>query len=150
MREGRTRKDGDRRRGTNLVRDLMQQLATALLDALRAKDERPPAGGRMFENDTHVLSRRHHQPGVARAQLGEVRSRPNRFAQRNIGKEKAVLMARVDCFDHFGFERPEHCFASAGRGNLRKRGAPGAATDYAEPHAFTPAPRTFSALSSSG
>ena len=36
------------------------------------------------------------------------------------------------------------------RRDLRQRGAPGAAADDADVHAFTPAPRTFSALSSSG
>src|SRR5260370_26410420 len=59
-------------------------------------------------------------------------------------------MAVVDRLDDLRFERPQQGLLAAGRCDLRERGAPGAAADNADLHAFTPAPRTFSAASSSG
>ena len=59
-------------------------------------------------------------------------------------------MARVDRLDHFGLARPEQDLLAAGRRDLGERGAPGAGADDSDPHAFTPAPRAFSASGSSG
>src|SRR6478609_9073364 len=56
----------------------------------------------------------------------------------------------VDRADDFALTCPEQSFTITARRDLRERGPPGTAADDAEPHAFTPAPRTFSALSSSG
>src|SRR5206468_4428454 len=62
---------------------------------------------------------------------------------------------RIDGGHNVVLERPKQCLPTAGRRDLRQRGPPGAAADHAESeaiglHAFTPAPRTLSACSSSG
>src|SRR5689334_22840429 len=56
----------------------------------------------------------------------------------------------VDRADDFAFTCPEQSFTITARRDLRERGPPGTAADDPELHALTPAPRTFSALSSSG
>ena len=150
MREGRTREDGDRRRRGKPRSRPRAAACHSLLDALGAKHERPSPSAALFEHGAHMLCRRHHEPGVTRSPTRRGPRSPGSLRSAEYWEGKAVLMARVDRFDDFVFERPEHCFAAAGRRDLRERGAPGAAADNAEPHAFTPAPRTFSAFSSSG
>src|SRR6185369_11681545 len=66
------------------------------------------------------------------------------------GKVDAVLVVRVDRVDDVTLQRPDQALTPACGGDLRQRRAPGAAADDSDPHALTPAPRTFSALSSSG
>ena len=79
-------------------------------------------------------------------ELGKIGRRADRLVERDAGQEDGVLVAVVDRLDDLGLDRPQQGFAAAGRGDLRQRGAPGAAADDPELHAFTPAPRTFSAL----
>src|SRR3954468_10428334 len=58
-------------------------------------------------------------------------------------------MALIDGLDDLRLARPEQGLAALGR-DLRQRRPPGAGADHADPHAFTPAPRTRSASGSSG
>ena len=62
-------------------------------------------------------------------------------------------MIRIDGFGDFGLQRPQQSVPPRAGGDLGQRRSPGAAADHRQPldcHAFTPAPRTFSAASSSG
>ena len=62
-------------------------------------------------------------------------------------------MTRVDGLDDLWLARPEQDVAAAACSNLRQGGPPGTTADHSKPveaHAFTPAPRTFSASGSSG
>ncbi len=62
-------------------------------------------------------------------------------------------MTGIDRLDDLGLAGPQQDVASAARADLGQRGAPRPAADHAQPieaHAFTPAPRTFSASGSSG
>src|SRR6185503_17747466 len=61
-----------------------------------------------------------------------------------------VLVPFVDRLDYVGLQSPEKRLPPAVRRDLRKCGAPRAATNDAQLHAFTPAPRTLSARSSRG
>ena len=103
--------------------------------------------GRAREHGAHVLGRRDDQPGVA-ADRGRQRSAVARIAGSSglPVKIDGIFVDPVDRRDHLGLERPQQGFAAARRGDLGQRRAPGAAADHAELHAFTPAPRTFSAL----
>src|SRR5207244_12696442 len=90
---------------------------------------------------------------VALTGIGDVRRGPNRLVQSDAGKEERVFAAFVYRRDDFVLQRPQQGLAPAARRDLRERRAPGAAADHAdllEGHAFTPAPRTFSASGSSG
>src|SRR5439155_3245185 len=88
--------------------------------------------------------------GIGIAQRVEIVRRDNAVGQPYIGQEQLVDVARVDRLDHLGLARPQGDRLAIGRRDLRQSGAPGAAADHAYPHAFTPAPRTFSASGSSG
>ena len=73
--------------------------------------------------------------------------------ERDFRKEDGVAMLGVDRDHDLLFQRPQQSIAAVRSNRLRQRGAPGAAADHREAldlHALTPAPRTFSALSSSG
>ena len=62
-------------------------------------------------------------------------------------------MDAVDCRHDVVLDRPQQCLLPARRGDLRQRRAPCAAAHHCQSvqrHAFTPAPRTLSASSSSG
>ena len=84
----------------------------------------------------------------ARSLVAEIDGR-----QRDFGKEDGVAMLGVDRDHDLLFQRPQQSVAAVRSNRLGQRGAPGAAADHREAldlHALTPAPRTFSALSSSG
>ena len=104
-----------------------------------------------LEHRAHVLGRGHHQPGVAVR-----RGRRDSPVARIAGVE---LLTRADRAGFRGMRLTAATTSSSSAhskvsrppagGDLRQRGAPGAAADHREPldaHAFTPAPRTFSAL----
>jgi hypothetical protein len=150
VRESRTREHSNLRTGASFLRNLVQELTALLLDAFRAEQERFLAIAGALEDRAHVLSRCNHKPRVAAVQLGQVRRRADRRTERYAGKEDWVLVAAVHRLDHVALQRPEQGFAAARGSNLCQRRAPGAAPDDSELHAFTPAPRTFSALWSSG
>src|SRR4051812_14646260 len=59
-------------------------------------------------------------------------------------------MGRINRSNHFRLARPEHHRLAIGRRDLGERGTPGPAADDSDFHAFTPAPRAFSASGSSG
>src|SRR5258705_1748859 len=132
------------------MRDLMEQQAGRLLDALGADDERLVGTRQLLENRAGVLRRGDGQQSVAACQIVQFRRGADAVGETHAGWVDAILVATVDCSDDLGFERPDQAFAAVRRGDLREGRAPCAAADDPNPHAFTPAPRTFSALSSSG
>ena len=107
--------------------------------------------GERAEHGAHMLGRGDHQPGVA-ARPG----RRNCWSRGSPGRasgpcrKTGFSWMRLIAVDDLGLERPQQGLAPARRGDLGQRGAPGAAADHRQlfdPHAFTPAPRTFSAPS---
>src|SRR5688572_12176497 len=144
---------GDLRAGAGLGRGMMQQGAAALLDALRTEDQRLVAPRRGLKDRAHMLSRRDYEPCIALGQVRKLAGRPDGFVEPMSRQEGLVLVLGVDGLHHLGFARPQQDFASAACADLRQSGAPGTAADDPQPfeaHAFTPAPRTFSASGSSG
>ena len=89
-----------------------------------------------------MLRRRDHQPASA-SQGRRNRGRADRRIELQARKIDQILVDSVDRRRRRHPERPQQRFASAARGDLRQRSAPGAAADHCQPvdaHAFTPAP----------
>ena len=147
--EGGAGQDRDRRLRLGLAGDVVHQLHRRLLHALGAEDERRIERRHRREHGAHMLGGRDDEQGVAVGERGELGGGPDRGVERNAGEEQAILVVAVDAFDHLGLERPQQGFAAARR-DLGERRPPGAAADDSDLHAFTPAPRTFSASGSSG
>ena len=84
-------------------------------------------------------------PDRARSPVARIDS-----AERHALRNRLFSWRRVDRLDHLGLARPEQHLLAAGGRDLGQRGAPGAGADHPDPHAFTPAPRAFSASGSSG
>ena len=149
MREGRARQHRDRRVGAGLARDVVEQLAAALLDALRAEDQRlaRTAGARSSTERMCcagvTTSQASHSPSSARS-----RRRADRAVRAGLpGRKTRILVARVDRLDDLVLERPQQ--ASRARRPRRPARARCPRRRRRSPpklHAFTPAPRTFSAL----
>ena len=152
MREGRTGQHGDRRIRAGLSGDMVEQRAAPP----RCPSSKAPAAchfRRRVEDAAHMLGGRHDQPCVGIGNLGQVGRRPDGRTERAAGQEQAVLVGCVDALHDLRLTRPQQGLAATGRGDLRQRRAPCAAADDCESLdacALTPAPRTFSALSSSG
>src|SRR5207237_444795 len=102
------------------------------------------------DNRTQILRGANDEQRFAIRHFGQIAGRADRRAQRQPLEKQRVFMGGVDCLDHFGLARPERDRLAIGRRNLRESGAPGAAANDPDPHAFTPAPRAFSASGSSG
>ncbi len=97
-----------------------------------------------------MLGRSHYQQGIAIGEIGEIAGGLNARAELQSAQIDWVFVDRVDGRDHVVFQRPQDGFAAPVRRDLCERRSPGAAADDPEFHALTPAPRTFSARSSSG
>src|SRR5438445_7390300 len=153
MREGRARKHSDLCAGASLGSDVVQQLAALLLDSLCAEHHRDVALRRLVKDRAHVLRGCDHQPGVALVKMADVGRGADRRIEWHAGKEQLIFVTVVDRIGDLVLHRPQERLASARRRDLRERCPPRAAAedaDLVEAHAFTPAPRTFSASESSG
>src|SRR3569623_3302848 len=153
MREGRAGQNRDRCIRTNLASNFVDQLTAAFFDALGTEDESDGRARRPFQYSSQMLRRRNHQPGIAAGEVGNLAGCRNRGIESNAGQEHGNFVRAVDRGDLYRLACPEQRFPAAARHDLRERGSPRAAADHADPvkaHAFTPAPRTFSAVSSSG
>ena len=149
MRKGRPGEHRNRCVRVHRLCHLADEAAGAGLDPLGAQDERGAADRGFAQHGADMLRRRNHQQRVSAREIGEQAGRANVGRQRHAGQKRHVLVASVDPLDDLGFARPEQHIAAA-RGDLRQRRAPSTAANDADPHAFTPAPRTASAPGSSG
>ena len=98
------------------------------------------------EDSALCCAGRHDEQGLASGEVGEIAGRSDRRIELNPGRNSRVFVDPVDRRHDVGLERPQQDVLRICGCDLRERGSPGAAADDPELHAFTPAPRTFSAL----
>ena len=130
VREGRARKDRDRRGRADLVRDLVEHFAAAFLDSLRAQDERHVGARHARQHRAHMLGRSHDDPGIATAELGKAGRRLDRGIELAALEIDRVLVGVVDRRDDRVLHRPQQGVAPAIRRDLGQRRAPGAPADH--------------------
>ena len=150
MSEGRPGKHGDRRSGLNLVRDFVHQHPGRVLDPLGAEDERLAAGRQAAATDRRCWA------GVTTRKASQSASASRSPVARIAGLSGMPLRKSL-----FSWRALIASTTSGSRAQSRISSPPAAATwasavpqapraDHADLHAFTPAPRAFSASGSSG
>src|SRR3546814_7735901 len=92
----------------------------------------------------------HHQNGIADGEIIKACRRLDCRIQVIAGQENAIAVGFVNRASDFLLERPDKDGIAVGGRDLGQGRAPCTRADYANSHAFTPAPRAFSAPGSSG
>src|SRR3546814_19718499 len=97
-----------------------------------------------------MLCGRHYKNGIADGEIIKARRRLDCGVQVVARQENAIAVGFVNRASDFLLESPDKDGIAVGGRDLGQGRAPCTRADYANSHAFTPAPRAFSASGSSG